>query len=98
MTDEFMQELKLCHEERINKEFWDSVNLDNRARLEYAKFCCWCRAFRDSKFTEQSFKDYQKQENIKLNFCIKQRIAELYFGYKFTFNYDTYKWEREKAN
>lgn len=98
MEQTFEELIELCHKDRVRDEYYKSINIDNRARQEYAKFCCWCRAFKNSQFTEQNFKEYQKQEKIKLNFWIKKRIAELFFGYKFTFNYSTYKWERENAN
>lgn len=96
MQQTFEELIELCHKDRVRDECYKSINIDNRARQEYAKFCCWCRAFKDSQFTEQNFKEYQKQEKIKLNFWIKKRIAELFFGYEFNFNYQTYKWERRK--
>ncbi len=95
--DNSFEELaRQVHKERVDKEYWENNNLDNRASQEYSMFCCWCRAYKNAEFTEENFKEYQRKEHIKLNFWLKKRIAELFFGYKFTFDYNTNKWSSVK--
>lgn len=94
--EDFDEIANQIHKDRIMQEEWNSKNIDNLAKLEYSRFCVWCRVFKNSDFSEQNFKEYQKEENLKFNFWLKKRIAELFFGYEFKFDYDTMKWSSEK--
>ena len=94
--DRLQYELKLLHNDSIRRKYWEEHNINNRARQEYAAFCIWCRAYKNAEFSEKNFKEYQQKEHTNFDFWLKKRIAELFFGYKFTFNYDTKKWQREK--
>lgn len=94
--EDFYKLAQEVHKDRTRAEFWGKNNLDNQAKIEYGKFCVWCRAFRNGDFSEKNFKEYQKEENTRFNFWLKKRIAELYFNYKFEFNHDTMKWKSQK--
>lgn len=96
MDQTFEEIANECHKDRIRDEFYNQNNIDNQAIQEYAMFCCWCRAYKNSQFTEQNFKEYQKEEHKKFRFWIKKRIAELFFGYTFIFDYNTFKWSSVK--
>ena len=94
----FYELAKEIHKDKIRDEYWQNNSLDNRARQEYAKFCIWCRAFKDGDFSEKNFKEYQKVECLKFNFWIKKRIAELFYGYEFEFDYNTMEWKSHKKS
>ena len=93
---EFYKIAKEVYKDRIKEEYLIKNNLDNQAKLEYSKFCIWCRAFKNADFSEKNFKEYILKEKIKLNFWVKKKIAELFFNYKFKYNNSTMKWEKEK--
>lgn len=86
--DEFYKIAKQVHKDRLRDEFWDKNNIDNRAKREYNIFCVWCRAFKDGDFSEDNFKEYRKVENVKLDSWTRKRIAELFYGYEYIFEYD----------
>ena len=90
--DDFYEIAEQCHKDRIKKQ---KTDINNIAELEYNLFCAWCRAFKNSDFSEQNFKQYVKTER-DLNFWLKKLIFELFFNYEFNFNYDTKKWKAEK--
>lgn len=95
MKAEKLDFYKICAEiEKENKEKKQhtDMSIDIKAQQEYAMFCCWSRAFNNNDFGEKSFKKYQKQENIKFDFWLKKRIAELFFGYNFKFDNNKQKW------
>lgn len=79
------------HKDRIKEEQNQRNNLNYQANLEYNLFCVWCRAFKKAQFTEQNFKEYVRTEK-DLNFWVKKKIFELFFGYEFEFNYYSNKW------
>lgn len=93
---EFYKIAKEVHKDRIKEEYLIKNNLDNQAKLEYSKFCIWCRAFKNADFSEKNFKEYQLSEGIKFNFWIKKRIAELFYDYEFEFDRNTMKWKSHK--
>ena len=90
---DFYEIAKECYNDRIREEKFMAYDMKNKAQTEYAMFCCWCRAFRNSNFTEKNFKEYQRVENVKLDFWTKKEIAEQYFGYKFEFDNNSHKWK-----
>ena len=106
ITKEQLNEKKLgfyelaqeVHRDRIRDEFWKKNSIDNIANQEYAKFCVWCRAFRNGDFSEKNFKEYKKEENVSINFWIKKRIAELFYDYEFEFDRNTMKWKSHKKS
>lgn len=85
MCKDFYMLAKKVNEERINDKYNQRKNLNYIAEIEYSKFCIWCRAYKNSEFTEENFKKYQEENNIKINFWVKKRIAELFFDYEFIF-------------
>lgn len=90
------EQIEKAYQDFKRREYAKNFTTDNIAACEYAKFCIWCRAFKNADFSESNFKEYQQKEHTNFDFWLKKRIAELFFGYKFTFNYDTMKWQREK--
>ena len=98
MVKSFYEIAREVHKDRIRDEYWQKHNIDNRARQEYAKFCIWCRAFKDGDFSEKNFKIYQRQEYKHFDFWIKKKIAELFYGYEFKFDYNTMKWKSYKKS
>lgn len=98
MVKSFYELAQEVHKDRIRDEYWQKHNLDNRARQEYAIFCVWCRAFKNANFSEQNFKIYQRKEHKHFDFWLKKRIAELFYGYKFEFDYYTMKWKSHKKS
>ena len=93
---DFYKIAKQVYEDRLREEYWKKNNLDNQAKLEYSKFCVWCRAFKDADFSEKNFKEYQLSEGIKFNFWLKKRIAELFYNYKIIYNNKLKKWVFKK--
>lgn len=98
MVKSFYEIAREAHKDRIREEYWQNNSLDNRAKQEYAKFCIWCRAFKNADFNEQNFKIYQRQEHTNFDFWLKKRIAELFYGYEFEFDYNTMKWKSYKKS
>lgn len=98
MEQDFYDLAKKIHDENIKYIQQQSNNIDNMSKLEYAKFCVWCRAFKNADFSEENFKQYQLDEKVKLNNYIKKRISELYFDYEFEFDYNTMKWKSHKKS
>lgn len=98
MVKSFYELAQEVHKDRIRDEYLQEHNLDNRARQEYAIFCIWCRAFKGGDFSEQNFKIYQRQEYKHFDFWLKKRIAELFYGYEFEFDYYTMKWKSHKKS
>ena len=90
--DDFYEIAEQCHKDRIREQ---RTNINKIAELEYSSFCVWCRAYKNAQFTEQNFKEYVKTEK-DLNFWIKKRIAELFFGYTFSFDHNKMKWIKFK--
>lgn len=88
--------LKQIQKENHKQRICDQQSFHNKVKQEYARFCIWCRAFRNAEFTEKNFKDYQKEEQIKLDFWTKKTIAEMFFDYEYTFNNETNKWTYKK--
>ena len=98
MVKSFYEIAREVHKDRIREEYWQNNSLDNRAKQEYAKFCIWCRAFKNADFSEQNFKLYQNQEHTHFDFWLKKRIAELFYGYEFEFDSNTMKWKSRKKS
>lgn len=98
MVKSFYEIAREVHKDRIREEYWEKNSIDNRAKQEYAKFCIWCRAFKNADFSEQNFKLYQKQEHTHFDFWLKKRIAELFYDYEFKFDYNTMKWKSHKKS
>ena len=98
MVKSFYELAREVHKDRIREEYWQNNSLDNKAKQEYAKFCIWCRAFKNADFSEQNFKIYQRQEHTNFDFWLKKRIAELFYNYEFEFDYNTMKWKRTKKS
>lgn len=94
LTHDEMWEQKYKQLQEI--EYQKKFSFENKVQQEYAKFCTWCRAFKNGEFTEENFKEYQKQENTKFDFWLKKAIAEQYFDYEFEFDYNTMKWSSHK--
>ena len=84
--------------ERLKEQALNQDILVNRARREYALFCCWCNAFRHGKEKDnaETFGQYIKAENVKLDFWTKKKIAEAYFGYSYEFDLEKGKWKIKK--
>ena len=95
MKTEFYKLLEECHKDRLRDEYYDKFNIDKIAKLEYAQFCIWCRIFKNYQYTEHNFKEYVKTEK-ELSFWVKKKIAEMFFGYVYEFDYDTKKWHCKK--
>lgn len=98
MVNDFYKLALQTHKERKKQEMWKDLDLDNQVRREYAKFCIWCRAFKNADFSEQNFKIYQRQEHTNFDFWLKKRIAELFYDYEFEFDYNTMKWKSHKKS
>ena len=96
MDNEFYQIATECHEDRIMKEKNLQYDLDRKARFEFSSFRIWCRVYKNSEFSEQNFKEYvSKIKNI--DFWTKKKIAELFFGYTYTYDSQTDKWTCHKS-
>lgn len=94
-NDEFYNIAEKCYKDRILEQEKLKNDISYVARLEYSLFCVWCNAFRNCQYSETNFKYYVR--NIKnLSFWIKKKIAEMYFGYVYEFDYDTKKWNCTK--
>lgn len=98
MCDDFNTIALQCNKERLQEEFKCKYDINCIAKTEYELFSVWCRIYKNSQETEQNFKEYQLKENKKLGFWVKKKIAELFFGYKFTWDYDKNKWVRERQH
>ena len=83
--------LEKCHQDKMKEKELERININNIARIEYNVFCAWCNAFKDAQYTEQNFREYVNSVR-KLNFWIKKKIGEIFFNYKYTFNYNTKEW------
>lgn len=94
--DNFYEIVKQCHKDRIREQEKLRTDINNIAKLEYSSFCAWCLAYKDAQFTEHNFKEYVKSEKI-LNFWVKKKIAEMYFGYTYNFDYNTNTWNCKKT-
>ena len=95
MKTEFYKLLEECHKDRMRERERLRHDINYQARLEYSVFCAWCNAFKNAQYTEQNFKKYVKTEK-ELSFWVKKKIAEMFFGYIYWFDYDTKKWHCKK--
>lgn len=95
MNEDFYTIANKVHNDRILKEYNDSIKIDTIINKEYSMFCCWCYAFGKEE-NEKSFKEYLAKENKNLNFWIKKRIAELFFEYNFIYDDQGKKWKAYK--
>jgi hypothetical protein len=66
----------------------------------YWAFRVWCNAYKDGKGKNSAkvFTEYIKANSIVLNWYQRKCIAEKYFGYVFTYNYEKEDWYIEKRN
>lgn len=96
--DDFYKIAEEIRQERINIDNLKMQGLDYKAKQEFSLFCIWCRALKNADFSEQNFKIYQKEEHTNFDFWLKKRIAELFYGYEFKFDYNTMKWKSYKKS
>ena len=96
--DEFEKQIKEMVKIRNAEEARANEEAKRNGEYEYTKFCCWCNAFRTmaDQTNPKAFADFLKEENIELTFWQKKAIAEKYFGYEYTLNYETNEWEIKK--
>ena len=87
--------LEECHNDIIKEQERLKHDINYQSKLEYSLFCAWCNAYKEGQYTEQNFRQYLKTEK-KLSFWIKKKIAEMFFGYVYEFDYDTKKWHCKK--
>ena len=93
----FEELAQLVHKDRVRQEREEQEDLENRVRIIYSNFCIWCRV-QDKYATEEEMNNYLREEYPDLPFYLKKKLLEKYFGYTFTFNYDTNKWQSKKNN
>ena len=93
---DFYQLARICNKERLEENYKEKNNPKYKAITEYSMFEIWCR-INEKQVNEESFNQYAK-EQPGLDFWLKKLIFEMFFNYKFTFNYDTEKWKAEKCN
>lgn len=100
--EDFEEQIREMVEIRKDKEAKENEVAKTRGEYEYTKFKCWCNAFKNGKGQNSArvFAEFLKEENIELTFWQKKAIAEKYFGYKYTYNYqeDTWDTKKEKIN
>ena len=92
--DNFQAELKQMAENRVKKqqEYYNSK--DGKLYLLEVDFKCWCHS--KGKFynlTEEDFKVYKQEFNIKLDFALEMLVYEKWFGYEFQFDSINEKWK-----
>ena len=92
MSD-FEKQLKEMSERRIRKEqeFYNSK--DGKLYMLEVDFKCWCHS--KGKFynlTEEDFKSYKKEFDLKLNFALEMLAYEKWFGYVFEYDSNKEKW------
>lgn len=92
--DDFYEIAELCHEDRVRRYEQETNSPEYKAKIEYTMFEIWCRLNKKEN-NEKNFKEYAKDKPC-LDFWLKKLIFEMFFNYKFTFNYDTKKWKAEK--
>lgn len=90
--DEIIQEMS---KDREQKEFNKLNSLEHIARVKYALYFAWCKAFNKNEKEIETFKEYLKSENINLNFWVKKKISEMYFDCKYEFDYKKNKYVRQ---
>ena len=93
--DDFYELAKLCHQDRVNAEQDKLKNLDNQASVLYNTFCIWCR-INGKKALEKYFKEYLSTKDKEVDFWLKKKVFEKYFGYTFEYDYDKKKWISKK--
>ena len=95
MKIDFLKIAEECHKDRIRERERLRHDINYQARLEYSLFCAWCNAFKNAQYTERNFKEYVKTEK-ELSFWVKKKIAEMFFDYEYSFDYETKKWHCNK--
>ena len=95
MDTELYKLLEECHKDRLKEQERLRHDINHIAKLEYSLFCAWCNAYKEGQYTEQNFRQYLKTEK-ELSFWVKKKIAEMFFGYIYDFDYNTKKWSCKK--
>jgi hypothetical protein len=77
----------------------DKNSIQYKADVAFTHFRIWCH-INETTENETNFKIYVKSIKKGLDFWVKKQIAEVYFGYKYTYNYKTNQWQgsKEKRN
>ena len=76
----------------------NKLTLNDIAKRNYDIFCNWARLYCNNEINEKTFKQYLQSGDAfsNINPHVRKRIYELYFGYKFNYNFNTSKWESTK--
>lgn len=82
------------HKIKERSRQYESLHREATGENQYSRFCIWCNAFNEGqgKLNSKIFAKYLKEENIELNFWQKKYLAEKYFGFEYTYNYNKDKW------
>ena len=85
---------------RQRKEFEEMHKKEINGDYIYTRFCVWCNAYKNGqgKHDANIFAEYIKENNIKLNWWQRKRIAENYFNYKIEWNGKEWKSKKIKEN
>lgn len=97
MEDDFYTIARQVHEERVRDEYWERNSIDYKAKTVMTDFRIWCRINEKDCDDENIFKEYLKAENPEVNFWVRKRIAEVYWNYVYTFDYQKQKWNAVKT-
>lgn len=90
--NEFYKILKECSKDRLKEHQHQQNDINNQAATEFSLFKAWCRAYKNSEFTEKNFKEYSSNVKPNLSFWIKKKIFEMYYNYTFDYDYQYQKW------
>ena len=94
----FEEQLRIEHNNSIQRESWERHFKQVRGEYIYVNFCVWCNAFNNGngKTDAKLFARFLKEQEIELNFWQRKHLAEKYFGYKYKFDRKKSDWEITK--
>ena len=91
------EELALeVQKDRLRAEREKLESVEYRTQVIYSMFNIWCR-INDKQPVEKEVNVFLKEQYPDLEFHIKKRLFERFFGYEFSFDYNTNKWKSKKV-
>lgn len=95
--EDFYAVAQQVHKERVTARHYDYTAKKLNGEYIYSNFSMWCYLNEKNDKSDLDFAKYLELEDIKLTFHQRKYLAEKYFGWEFTYNYETEKWETRRV-
>lgn len=95
--EDFYAVAQQVHDERVNKRYYDYLRKREDGEYIYYAFYRWCLIRGEDETNAQVFAKFLNEEGIKLTPRQRRMIATNHFGWQFTYNHETEKWETRRV-